>query len=742
MDPGFLARLERQARAKHGLPPITHDSDIPMHPPPSSQSNQSDHTLPQLQSGGHEPEGEDEGDDEEDDDDPDDEDGDDDEDEELRRIGEVTEEVDEQNQLLAPHSLPNNIDSDQAPLAPPIEEPEDEDDEGTTDSDEDARPKKPEPIPTIRLQLSLPTKVPLTTVQQSVSLLAKQAGYTLPADSAITFGASSLPEPEAQPSIQDSVDNLPPPKRRRRKKIQERDEGYDKDDPFVDDSEAFIMEPKFYYPPARDGFFVASGRLELKSDLKKSKTRKAPANKAPKKASSGPMNPQRDENDIPKSKKRTNLDTIVELSTPVVTSPSQSKTALTNHQSTSRPSSADNPVFEPSNGLSNLNPPSHPTSNAIKSHTNEGQITQNQSTPRRGSPSHIAHPYPSLPSNAGPSQFHPGTPFHPISLVDEEDRASQFQPSSSKGQSAPVIASMPGTSSESNQLVRPSYLKARSLPERKSAGPLAPALEEALSRLKIEIEAASPFVPKKFPPQLKVPTLSIAQMALDLNEYDECFFIRLASLFPYNTFTIKKFVKREILPKRKAYYEAEINERIARLKQMIIEGMPAARAEYQQATREYEQALREYNAKQDSHQNGEEPPTALPANASTILGDTVMNNPLDPFHQNSLDATQSTERMPKAPQKSFKLIRPIGELLYELLKLEDELCETVKDTQKIVEKNVTLKDTSNRRQFYLRLARLWPDDFMTTNRLSREVASMKKKLEGNLVEPQNLITLQ
>jgi hypothetical protein len=49
----------------------------------------------------------------------------------------------------------------------------------------------------------------------------------------------------------------------------------------------------------------------------------------------------------------------------------------------------------------------------------------------------------------------------------------------------------------------------------------------------------SPFVPKKFPNELKPSTLRVAQMALDMNEYDECFFIRLAQLFPYNTFTIK-----------------------------------------------------------------------------------------------------------------------------------------------------------------------------------------------------------
>jgi hypothetical protein len=36
----------------------------------------------------------------------------------------------------------------------------------------------------------------------------------------------------------------------------------------VDDSEAFIIEPKYYHPPARDGFFVVLGPVELKADSK------------------------------------------------------------------------------------------------------------------------------------------------------------------------------------------------------------------------------------------------------------------------------------------------------------------------------------------------------------------------------------------------------------------------------------------------------------------------------------------
>lgn len=45
--------------------------------------------------------------------------------------------------------------------------------------------------------------------------------------------------------------------------MQDRDEGYDTSDSFVDDSELHTDMPKFYVRPKRDGFYVANGPLEL-----------------------------------------------------------------------------------------------------------------------------------------------------------------------------------------------------------------------------------------------------------------------------------------------------------------------------------------------------------------------------------------------------------------------------------------------------------------------------------------------
>ncbi|EFP93693.1 uncharacterized protein PGTG_19662 [Puccinia graminis f. sp. tritici CRL 75-36-700-3] len=67
-------------------------------------------------------------------------------------------------------------------------------------------------------------------------------------------------------TTQQPPSNIHQPRLARR--IQERDEGYAKYTPFIDDSEAFIIETKYYHPPAWDAFFIVLGPVELKADSK------------------------------------------------------------------------------------------------------------------------------------------------------------------------------------------------------------------------------------------------------------------------------------------------------------------------------------------------------------------------------------------------------------------------------------------------------------------------------------------
>lgn len=807
MNADFLERLTERARAEHGLSP-THGEDDDMALAPM--------LLP-SDSGGAEP-NDDEGEESEEEEDGDvqmlDRGGDEGDVPMLGPNGDSSD-----HQPGQPNSTNAIANSENPPEDPgPADEADDDDDEGTTDDDEENRPKKRETMPTIRLSLELPRLPTPTAVERSVSLMAKEAGYALPADTAITLGASAAPEPELPTTFQ--ADGGPPPKRRRRRKILERDEGYDRDDPFVDDSEALMMEPKFYHAPARDGFFVAKGVLELKSDEKKTRNRKPTS-----KAKRVPLSTTSHQPSKPMSKSQTHQPSTSTQPPPPpapasldVTSPATNsqlaectdprlkqarKQTQTNQkaqgvqpqatlQNPALPQTAHTPTSAKPKELSlppihsTLNNANHrsphlppinsirdptqtlglqtnpinlldededrsaaPVSDASRPVSRHHDLEKSQKRERsktsdkpdlaaldKSKSARLSHLGAQAPTSqpSGSKSKSPSTrtpvqsvqsqpPIEPLNLPHWNDvsqtGAAQKDASNASSRDPPPLA---GASNGSETFIWPprlSYLRNRFGPVRKKDAPIAPQLDAAIQKLKVEVDAALPFEPRKFPPHLIPLTLEVAQSALELNEYDGTFFSHLAQIFPYNTFTIKKLVTREILPNRQKYYEDQIDLRVERLQVLIDEAMVNVKIDHEKAMADWKVAMEEWE-KESSLRKTE--PSTLP--------DPPPINPIPAENgAQAIDLTSETDKQPKPPVKTFKLTTAMRELYYEILKLEDELCGTIQETQSLVDKNVTLKDPNNRKQLYLRLSKLWPEGFMSTTKLSREATNIRKKYD-------------
>lgn len=100
-------------------------------------------------------------------------------------------------------------------------------------------------------------------------------------------------------------------------------------------------------------------------------------------------------------------------------------------------------------------------------------------------------------------------------------------------------------------------------------------------------------VKNKFPPHLKELLTSVAHLALDLNEFDDYFFARLPSIFPYNKFTLTKLVKREVFPKRMNDYNNKQEEYLDVLRAGIKE-------HYDEQKKEFEQVHADWVKSQDN----------------------------------------------------------------------------------------------------------------------------------------------
>jgi hypothetical protein len=132
--------------------------------------------------------------------------------------------------------------------------------------------KVPKVQPTFRLALSLPTKSNKFGTVINVRAKARAEGLIVEESETEADGPSEADTSAIKPLLSASTMSIlgrktgtllsSKPKKRRR--VQDRDEGYDNTDPFVDDSDLQNDMVKFCGVPLREGFFVWSGDLPLK----------------------------------------------------------------------------------------------------------------------------------------------------------------------------------------------------------------------------------------------------------------------------------------------------------------------------------------------------------------------------------------------------------------------------------------------------------------------------------------------
>ena len=136
----------------------------------------------------------------------------------------------------------------------------------------------------------------------------------------------------------------------------------------------------------------------------------------------------------------------------------------------------------------------------------------------------------------------------------------------------------------------------------------------------IGLVALESFEPKhRFPEPLKAPLHELSLKALETGDFGDNFVHAMAAIFPYNTFTMRKFIIRDVYPDRVADAEARKEAAITKFEGMIDEAMPAAQAAYDQSLEKYE---REREAWDAAHPAGGDdaapavPPTPSAADAS------------------------------------------------------------------------------------------------------------------------------
>lgn len=105
-------------------------------------------------------------------------------------------------------------------------------------------------------------------------------------------------------------------------------------------------------------------------------------------------------------------------------------------------------------------------------------------------------------------------------------------------------------------------------------------------------EHAEPWIVKnKFPPHLKDELVKVSYFALEIGEYDDEFYAVMPKIFPYNLFTMKKLIKREVYPKRMEDLAQDLDQQLEILQEGIRRNWGPQREEFERRMAEYERKL-------------------------------------------------------------------------------------------------------------------------------------------------------
>ncbi|KDE04755.1 hypothetical protein MVLG_04811 [Microbotryum lychnidis-dioicae p1A1 Lamole] len=263
----------------------------------------------------------------------------------------------------------------------------------------------------------------------------------------------------------------------------------------------------------------------------------------------------------------------------------------------------------------------------------------------------------------------------------------------------------------------------------KKKGTFSAEMQKEIDRLKDEVAKESFEVKNKFPPRLRPILVDVAMRALELDEYDDDFFAIMPKIFPYNLFTMKKLIKREVFPKRIAAYEAEQDRQIEIIRQNVVELLPISKKNHAEDYAHYRAERAAWEEKERKRLEGSGgTPEPIQGGFPSIAGVAAATGSDDEDATGPGLATTG----PREPIYKFRFNEAMRVALYNACEIGDRMSELIVEKQeleKAVEQGQKVHSAANDRKIlYAKLLKFWPSGDMTSNQLSREMSAAKNKL--------------
>ncbi|KAF8260068.1 hypothetical protein EI94DRAFT_1749637 [Lactarius quietus] len=261
--------------------------------------------------------------------------------------------------------------------------------------------------------------------------------------------------------------------------------------------------------------------------------------------------------------------------------------------------------------------------------------------------------------------------------------------------------------------------------------PFHPDLEAAIEDLKVAISKEN-WEPKgKFPLAIRPILGAVALKAIRLNEYDDNFFNLMPRIFPYNRFTMSKLIKRQI-------FVEHMDLLVQRQDELLLELKAAAHEGFQRAKEEWERTVVAWEKKQEKSKAGTASAEGSPAPRTAPLppGDDAAAMDVD----KSLDGEGKDGKDTKdahPPPKKYKMTEAMKGLIWNLVCLSNECCRIENEKNTLEGSTSQVSEQGLRKTLYQKIVAAFPEGWMSSGQVSREVSVMKKKFEKEAMESES-----
>ncbi|KAK0205996.1 hypothetical protein DFS33DRAFT_1243026, partial [Desarmillaria ectypa] len=248
-----------------------------------------------------------------------------------------------------------------------------------------------------------------------------------------------------------------------------------------------------------------------------------------------------------------------------------------------------------------------------------------------------------------------------------------------------------------------------------------PKLQESIEELKVAIAAEDWTNKGKFPPNIKPILAKVALRAVELNEYDDHFFNLMPTLFPYNKFTMTKLIKRTIFADHTAMLAKRQELLLEELAKQAKAGFPKAEEDWQHAVTVWDRRQERQRLEASSETPGTRPPTEERDREGS---------PHPPGEGGSNEGTKE----PQPPHKKYRMTESMKNIVWELVLLSNECCRLENEKNQLEGSIIQVSEQGLRKVLYQKIVAAYPEGWMSSGQISRDVSAMKKRLEREAME--------